>query len=728
MTRTSPATAKLQRWIDIVAALLSRNAPITFDQLAADVPAYASQLLEVAEAKDRNDRKRAATVRQSLKRTFERDKDELRRTGVPFETLAAKDAGEEGRYRIRRSDFYLPYLCLAAPDGRRVVPKRTAHYGYRALGELTFTAEELQAVVDAGVALRELADPLLLAAAQSALRKLAVDLPFDAAPPGSDEPRLARTRAGADPSTFTTLADALRHRKAVSFTYRSLSSTSTGEREVEPWGLFFLGGHWYLVANDRSRSAQRNFRLNRMSALSVNEREPGSPDYDIPTGFDVRVHARARHAWELGDAAHEDVVVTFSGDDGASLAARSSGSDVAADEEGNARRFAVRRPDAFIRWLLSFAGAATPASGAIATGLRQALLETNRLYEPSRVPLPAPHPSPPLSQPTRIAFQAATAAEQFQRLLAVVPLIVDGSPHPIDEIAGRIGASVEALQKDLFSLVERYDVPGGFIEGVQLYIDQTGITANTNHFHRPMRLTLPELCALELGLAMLAARRPPDEQGPVNTARDRLRQVIARLPGEALPNGIQDMAIAPLALSDTVATLRRCLRERRVVRIDYRRSGSPTTVSRHVRPRALLLASGALYLIAWCEERQALRHFRLDRIASATPVPRTFVPDESLDIDAIAASGRAFTSIASVTMRVRCSARVAPWIAEREGRQLEPDGTLVLDHPLADPEWGLRHVLQYGAGAEVLSPPEMRERMRGRIDAMLRRLDSVAVP
>jgi predicted DNA-binding transcriptional regulator YafY len=76
------------------------------------------------------------------------------------------------------------------------------------------------------------------------------------------------------------------------------------------------------------------------------------------------------------------------------------------------------------------------------------------------------------------------------------------------------------------------------------------------------------------------------------------------------------------------------------------------------------------------------------------------------------------------TMRVRYSAKVARWIAEREGRELEPDGSLVMDHPLADVEWGLRHVLQYGAEAEVLSPPSMREAVHARVSAMLTRLDS----
>lgn len=720
MPRPGPANTKLQRWIDVVAALLARQLPVTFERLCDDVPAYAGKMHAIVAARDAGNTEKEATLWESLKRTFERDKDELRQLGVPLESLDTKDSGEEGRYRIRRADFYLPYLCVAAPDGRRTSPKRPHRQGYQALRELTFTADELQAVVDAGIALRELGDPMLLASGQSALRKLAADLPLDGARSHEDEPRLARVRAAAEPATFATLADALRRRKVVEFTYQSLSSGTTGTRHIEPWGLFFVSGHWYLTARDRDRGAQRNFRLNRVSELEVNQTPHGSPDYAIPGDFDLRKHAHARHPWELGDATDEEVKVAFHGDDGALIAARTLGTTVDADERE--RRFTVRRQDAFVRWLLSFAGGAVPEAGVVADRMREVLVSTRALYDQASLPDAARPPSPPLPQSMRTAFQAATAADQFQRLLALVPLIVEGGPHPLPAIAHTLGTTVETLERDLHALVERYDTPGGFVEGVQLYLEPEGVSVRTNHFHRPMRLNLPELCALELGLAMLTARRPPDEHGPMIMARERLRSVIAQLPPEALPNGIQDMAIAPLALTDIVATLRRCIRERRVLRLAYRRSGGSTPEQRHVRPHALVLASGALYLVAWCEERQALRHFRLDRIESAIPTVRTFEPDPSVNADTILASGRAFSGVADRTMRVRYSARVAPWIAEREGRQRESDGTLVLDHPVADVEWGLRHVLQYGAEAEVLSPPEMRERLRARIDQMLERL------
>lgn len=69
---------------------------------------------------------------------------------------------------------------------------------------------------------------------------------------------------------------------------------------------------------------------------------------------------------------------------------------------------------------------------------------------------------------------------------------------------------------------------------------------------------------------------------------------------------------------------------------------------------------------------------------------------------------------------VRYSARVARWIAEREGRPVEANGSLTMTHPLADTDWAVRHVLQYGPDAEVVAPPRVRDAVRARLERILR--------
>ena len=77
-----------------------------------------------------------------------------------------------------------------------------------------------------------------------------------------------------------------------------------------------------------------------------------------------------------------------------------------------------------------------------------------------------------------------------------------------------------------------------------------------------------------------------------------------------------------------------------------------------------------------------------------------------------------FSAESSDEITVRYSPRIARWIAEREDGEYEPDGSFVVRHPLADLNWGVRHVLQYGADAEALNPPPLRRAIVDALDRM----------
>ncbi|MGH7510782.1 MAG: hypothetical protein ACREMZ_15105 [Gemmatimonadales bacterium] len=66
----------------------------------------------------------------ALRRTFERDKEELRAFGVPIETVTTE--GEIVGYRLQPQYFYLPYLTLRS-EGTTARPSRVDRFGYRAL-------------------------------------------------------------------------------------------------------------------------------------------------------------------------------------------------------------------------------------------------------------------------------------------------------------------------------------------------------------------------------------------------------------------------------------------------------------------------------------------------------------------------------------------------------------------------------------------------------------------
>lgn len=713
--------AKLQRWVDLVAALLSRRAPASFTELAREVPEYALRLEAHARATDAHAR---TTIMETLKRTFERDKDELRAFGIPIESKDDGDGIVNGVYQLKRTNFYLPYLCVAAPDGSETSPQRIDSYGYQALTSLTFDADELQAVVDAAAGVRALGEPLLASHVESAMRKLAVDLPLDSALPSPDAPKLLAPRARADSATFEALGDALRRRKVATFDYHAMSSDQIEKREVEPYGLFFLSGHWYLAARDRARGELRNFRLNRMGKVAVNTKKAQSADFDVPSTFHLRDHARSRHAWELGDGDAVRAVVAFQGHSGPTVAAMKLGTPV--DGAPTLRAFDVRRIDAFARWLLSFAGELVPQSPeALVAAFRDEAQATAAIYAVAAATVPvdatvAASAAGKASQRkvAEKAWEPKGAAAQLRRILHLVPQIANGEELTLAEVARRIGSDVVELQRDLYSLVDRYDMPGGFVEGVQLYVGTHTVSAVTNHLRRPMRLTVAELCALELGLAVLRAQRPPDERQALERARERLRSVIARLPGDPIPDGVHGASLGDIGNTAQLAVVRAALRDARKLRLTYRKSGSEESSERTIAPYVLLSASGMLYIVAYCDREQDTRLFRIDRVESVALTEETFERPDSAVLEKLLRERRAFQAEGAPTMRVRYSPRIARWIAEREGKALAADGSLVMEHPLADWDWGVRHVLQYGRDAEVIEPAALRERLKERLGAM----------
>jgi predicted DNA-binding transcriptional regulator YafY len=341
--RSQRATPKVRRWTDLIAALLRHHYPVPFEQIAREVPSYAEEGKDPA----------------SVKRMFERDKKELLRFGVPLET-APDELGEPTLYTIRRTNFYLPYLLLVSPAPAAPRHGVADRHGYKALRSLAFEPDELSAVVAAAERVRGLGDPMLAEAAEGALRKLAFDLPVGAVARTADAPHVVRVRARPERAVFEALGDALRDRKLATFDYHAMGTDATERRTVEPYGLFYLHGHWYLAARDRHRDAVRNFRLSRMATVAVNTKRESTPDYKIPTSFDLREHARSRQAWELGDGDAVDVVVELARVTGAASAAAQLGAPV--DGEPAKRLFVVRRVDAFARWLLSLGGDAIVVS------------------------------------------------------------------------------------------------------------------------------------------------------------------------------------------------------------------------------------------------------------------------------------------------------------------------------------------------------------------------------
>ena len=180
----------------------------------------------------------------------------LQEMGIPVE--AAR--GPAGGYRLRRG-FKLPPLMLSNEEALVIIIGLLAA---QRLG-LAASGSPVQG------ALAKL-DRLLPEAQRAQVQAMQDFVSVGLSPVGRDH---------ADAATILRLSTAARDRTAIRLTYRSAAGEVT-ERMVDPYGVAFQSGHWYLVSWDHHRGAMRTFRLDRMLATEV---MPVS--FQRPDDFDV---------------------------------------------------------------------------------------------------------------------------------------------------------------------------------------------------------------------------------------------------------------------------------------------------------------------------------------------------------------------------------------------------------------------------------------------------------
>jgi len=88
--------------------------------------------------------------------------------------------------------------------------------------------------------------------------------------------RQPRAPAGAATPVLLALGDAVAGRHRVALTYRNWRG-GPSERELDPYGVVFHGGRWYVTGHDHARDDVRTFRLDRIAAVA-----PRDATFDIP--------------------------------------------------------------------------------------------------------------------------------------------------------------------------------------------------------------------------------------------------------------------------------------------------------------------------------------------------------------------------------------------------------------------------------------------------------------
>ena len=315
---------------------------------------------------------------------------------------------------------------------------------------------------------------------------------------------------------------------------------------------------------------------------------------------------------------------------------------------------------------------------------------------------------------------AERAADVLARMLELMALASRPGGVGIDDAAGRLDLSRDRLLDDLRLVVVReYYHPPGWTEDIRIEIGGDTIEVSSDgRFDRPPGLNQREALALGLALRTAAHDRPVEERVEMLELATRLDDSLSSMsagdlwPRIRMEDGSDQEGLRGL-LEGAIADFGKC-------RIRYLRSDELQPSDRTIDPYCLVFGSGKWFVIGYCDRRDGIRVFRLDRILEISITGETFEAPQDLDLDGFIDGGRVFSAAQTVPVTVRYSPRIEAWIREKGPVRDAGDGGVLVDFEVADPAWIVRHVLQYGPDAELVEPEDLRELV---VESLRRQVD-----
>jgi proteasome accessory factor C len=714
-------TEKLIRQLSLISYLMAERRPVTAVEIRRDVEGYSGM------------------NEDAFARRFYADRSELESLRIQLTVERPADgAAEQENYSLRPENFHLPSIA--------------------------FTDKELAALQTALSLLDgefAYAEPLRLA-----LQQITWGRPSPLRAPDQRSVALGITASAGGHDLSARLAKvetAIFRNKTIVFDYYTMERDEVSSRRVDPYHLLFQGGQFYLLGYAHEREAIRVFRLSRIRG-KVSYATKAEHDFHRPTDFDPRAYAN-RADWQLGDECgvaeiliSERIAWQVERHFGRYGALRSplerslegesplaGATETGTVEEGD-RLFLTgySNPRSLISWLFGL-------------GVHARLLGPQELaeeYERRLELLEERHGETPPSEPRRGRSQAAAGAaaearlaksrsrgarraapsggegegggraeaairpERFARLVTLASILIKagraGERVGMKDVCEQLQISEEELREDVNVLNVVNFGGGSYVLYAEINEQDREIEVDpepySDNFDRPARLLPVEAKALVAAIDLIGEHIP---EGSLTSAREK---IVAALGEDPMEQGLQ-VASAGGDDSGVARLVSKAIMRRRMVELEYYKENEDELSLRRVEPYALTNGREGWYVASFDPEREAMRHFRLDRIKRATVTDEKFEPrpevDPAAEVDGWLRTGEVQ---ASRSARVWVSPERARWA--REARRVVEewsDGAVIVELSFAGVDWLVREILKEAGDAAVLEPQDAREAVRAAV-------------
>ncbi len=694
-------TEKLIRQLSLISYLMAERRPVTAPEIRRDVEGY------------------SVMNEDAFARRFYADRSELEALGIVLQVEKPADG------QVEQENYSLP------PENFHLRP-------------IAFTDDELAAL---GTALHLLdgefayAEPLRLA-----LQQISWGRPSPLSSPVQTTIRLNLTGSAGGHDVSQRLAKietAIFRRKTVVFDYYTMERDDTGTRKIDPYQLVYQGGQFYMVGRSHERDAIRVFRLSRIQG-KVGYATKAEHDFQRPADFDARAYAD-RIQWQFG-APVGTAEILISGRIAWQIERhfghwgefRTGGDGVhgVADDREQIFTTSYANERQLVAWVLGLRGGAriigppelvAESQERIRTliarhsGDPEALLATAAEFRPAVLEAPSENGSAEDAD-----AESGIRPERFARLVTLASILIDHGrsrqPLEAEELRQRLKVSDQELREDIQVLNVVNFGAGTYVLYAEILPDgsvEVDPEPYGDSFARPARLLPVEAKALVAAIDLIGEHIP---EGSLATVRQK---VVAALGEDPAHEGLH---IARAGADDTeiAAVIAQAISGRRRLSFEYYKENEDELATRSLEPYQLVNGREGWYVAGYDPAREDVRHFRLDRIKSATVSEESFEPRPEVDaISEVDGWLRTGEVAAARRARVWISPERARWA--REDRTVVgeyADGSVVVEIGFAGLDWLVREVLKEAGDAVVLEPADAREAVRAAALA----LESAATP